>query len=423
LQSPTSTKALNSSGSAVYAAIVSFCTYTCIFSFRKAFNVSSYQGYSVLGLDLKTILVITQVAGYMFSKFYGIKFIAELRRLGRGKLILLLVGISWLAWLLFALIPPPYNFWTLFFNGFPLGLLWGVVFSYVEGRRTTDFISAALAVSFIFGSGVCKSTASWVMQAWKVSEYWMPFVVGLIFFLPLLVFVYAMEKIPPPDEKDVQLRTIRIPMDTAKRKLFLRSFLPGLIALIVIYILVTILREVRDNYMADMWRESGEQFQSAVFVQTETIISLILLVIIGSMIMLRNNFSVLMITHGIMILGFVVAAVATMLFANGSISMFSWTTSVGLGLYMVYIPYNSLLFDRLIATFRFAGTVGFLIYIADSFGYLGSVAVLISKSIFRLEMHWLHFYQNLVLLMAVVGVMGTIFSIFYFNTKYKKIKM
>ena len=359
----------------------------------------------------------------MFSKFYGIKFIAELRRLGRGKLILLLVGISWLAWLLFALIPPPYNFWTLFFNGFPLGLLWGVVFSYVEGRRTTDFISAALAVSFIFGSGVCKSTASWVMQAWKVSEYWMPFVVGLIFFLPLLVFVYAMEKIPPPDEKDVQLRTIRIPMDTAKRKLFLRSFLPGLIALIVIYILVTILREVRDNYMADMWRESGELFQSAVFVQSETIISLILLVIIGSMIMLRNNFSVLMITHGIMILGFVVAAVATMLFGNGSISMFSWTTSVGLGLYMVYIPYNSLLFDRLIAAFRFAGTVGFLIYIADSFGYLGSVAVLISKSIFRLEMHWLHFYQNLVLLMAIVGVMGTIFSIFYFNTKYKKIKM
>jgi len=423
LQSPTSTKALNSSGSAVYAAIVSFCTYTCIFSFRKAFNVSSYQGYSVLGLDLKTILVITQVAGYMFSKFYGIKFIAELRRLGRGKLILLLVGISWLAWLLFALIPPPYNFWTLFFNGFPLGLLWGVVFSYVEGRRTTDFISAALAVSFIFGSGVCKSTASWVMQAWKVSEYWMPFVVGLIFFLPLLVFVYAMEKIPPPDEKDVQLRTIRIPMDTAKRKLFLRSFLPGLIALIVIYILVTILREVRDNYMADMWRESGELFQSAVFVQSETIISLILLVIIGSMIMLRNNFSVLMITHGIMILGFVVAAVATMLFGNGSISMFSCTTSVGVGLYMVYIPYNSLLFDRLIATFRFAGTVGFLIYIADSFGYLGSVAVLISKSIFRLEMHWLHFYQNLVLLMAVVGVMGTIFSIFYFNSKYKKIKV
>jgi hypothetical protein len=31
-----------------------------------------------------------------------------------------------------------------------LGMLWGVVFSYVEGRKTTDFIGAALAVSFIF---------------------------------------------------------------------------------------------------------------------------------------------------------------------------------------------------------------------------------------------------------------------------------
>ena len=84
---------------------------------------------------------------------------------------------------------------------------------------------------------------------------------------------------------------------------------------------------------------------------------------------------------------------------------------------MVYIPFNSLLFDRLIAAFRIAGTVGFLIYVADSFGYLGSVAVLISKSVFKLEMHWLHFYQNLVLAMGAIGLAGTLFSFFYFKKK------
>ena len=337
--------------------------------------------------------------------------------MGRGKLIILLILISWFAWLLFAIIPPPYNFWTLFLNGFPLGLLWGVVFSYVEGRRTTDFISAALAVSFIFGSGVSKSTASWVMEAWSVNEYWMPFVVGLIFFFPLLVFVYLMERIPAPDSRDIELRTIRLPMDREKRRDFIRNYLPGLAALVLIYILVTILREVRDNYMADMWRESGEVFQSAVFVQTETIISLIMLVMIASMIVIKNNFKALAITHGIMAGGFVLSALATLLYLWGTFSMFAWTTAVGLGLYMVYIPFNSLLFDRLIAAFRFAGTVGFLIYVADSFGYLGSVAVLISKSVFKLQMHWLHFYQNLVLAMAVVGLVGTLFSFFYFRKK------
>jgi len=419
LQNPTSTKAINSPFIAVYAAIVSFCTYTCIFCFRKAFNVSAYQGHILFGLDFKTVLVITQVAGYMCSKFYGIRFIAELKKIGRGKLILLLVGLSWIAWLLFALIPPPFNFWALFLNGFPLGLLWGIVFSYVEGRRTTDFISAALAVSFIFGSGVSKSTASWVMENWGVNEYWMPFAVGFLFFVPLLLFVYLMEKIPAPDSRDIELRTARVPMDVKKRREFLKNYLPGLVALILIYILVTILREVRDNYMADMWRESGEVFQGGVFVKTETIISLIMLVMIASMIIIKNNFRALAITHGIMAAGFILSSVATLLYMEDELSMFYWTTAVGLGLYMVYIPFNSLLFDRLIAAFRFAGTVGFLIYVADSFGYLGSVGVLLSKSIFKFQMHWLHFYEGLVLVMGIVGLAGTLFSIAYFNRKRK----
>jgi len=170
--------------------------------------------------------------------------------------------------------------------------------------------------------------------------------------------------------------------------------------------------------MADMWRESGAVFQSGVFVKTETIISLVILVMISSMIIIRNNFRVLMITHGIMISGFILSAIATLLHMQEKISMFSWTTAVGLGLYMVYIPFNSLLFDRLLAAFRFAGTVGFLIYVADSFGYLASVGVLISKSIFKIQMHWLHFYQQMVLLMAIVGIAGTVFSIAYFARRH-----
>ncbi len=121
-----------------------------IFGFRKSFAVCTSDGLTVFGMNYKTVLVISQVLGYMGAKFYGIKYISELKQIGRGKIILFLVGISWLSWLLFALVPLPYNIIFLFINGFPLGMLWGVVFSYVEGRRSTDFIGAALAVSFIF---------------------------------------------------------------------------------------------------------------------------------------------------------------------------------------------------------------------------------------------------------------------------------
>jgi len=404
---------------AIFAAIVCFCAYTSIFCFRKAFNVAPYAGHRLFGIDFKILLVITQVAGYMLSKFYGIKFISEMKRIGRGKLILLLVGISWIAWLLFALLPPPYNFWCLFINGFPLGMLWGVIFSYVEGRRATDFISAALAVSFIFASGLAKSTALLVMEQWSVNEYWMPFVTGLIFMGPLLVFVYLLERIPPPDAADIEHRTERLPMPKEKRRAFLLAFWPGIIMLVIIYILVTILREVRDGFMADMWRESGEAFQAGIFTKTETIISLIILVMIAVMVVVKNNFRAFMLAQGIMLTGFVIAGISTFFYLQQQLSMFTWMTLVGLGLYMVYIPYNSLLFERFIAAFRWAGNVGFLIYVADSFGYLGSVGVLLSKTFFRIELQWLEFYTVLVLIAAVTGVAGTVISLVYFKRKYR----
>lgn len=404
---------------AFFSALIAFAAYTCIFAFRKAFNVAPYAGYTVLGLDYKIVLVITQVLGYMSSKFYGIRFISEMKRVGRGRLILLLVGLSWAAWLLFAVIPPPYNALCLFLNGFPLGMIWGIVFSFVEGRRTTDLISAALAVSFIFASGLAKSTAQWVMQSLHVNEFWMPFTVGAIFMLPLLLFVYLLEKIPPPDAADEALRMQRLPMTVEERKKLISRFLPGLIMLIIIYILVTILREVRDSFMADMWRASGEPFDASVFAQTETIISLIILVMIASMIFIQHNYSAFLLTQVIMLLGFIISLVATVLYLQSGLSLYLWMVLVGLGLFMVYIPFNSILFDRFIATFRFSGNVGFLIYLADSFGYLGSVGVLLTKSLFRIQANWLQFYTQLVLITGCAGIIGTSISILYFIRKYR----
>lgn len=404
---------------AVYAAVICFASYVCIFSFRKAFNVAPYAGYSLWGIDYKVILVITQVAGYMLSKFYGIKFISELKRVKRGVVIISLVLISWLAWLLFALIPPPYNFWCLFFNGFPLGMLWGVLFSYVEGRRATDFIGASLAVSFIFGAGVAKSTGQWLMNAFSVTEYWMPFLTGLVFFFPLLLFVYLLEKIPPPSKEDEAQRMVRKPMNRMERKLFVKQFLPGIVLLVLIYITVTILREVRDSFMADMWKVSGENFEASVFTKTETLVSILLLLIIAAFTFFKNNFKAFAFTHLVMLLGFILSVIVTVMFNNKQVSMFLLMTLTGAGLYMVYIPYNSLLFDRYLAAFKISGTVGFLIYLADSFGYLGSVGVLLAKTIFKIQINWLQFYNALVLISGVAGIIFALLSLLY---HYKKIK-
>src|ERR1700748_1235815 len=157
------------------AAASSFGAYTCMYAFRKAFAAGTFTGQQYFHIDYKVWLVIAQVIGYTLSKFYGIKFIAELKPNQRTKSILVLIGIAWAALLLFAIIPGPYNIICLFINGFPLGMIWGLVFSYLEGRRATEFMAAVLSTSLIFASGFVKTVGRTLMHSFGVSEYFMPF--------------------------------------------------------------------------------------------------------------------------------------------------------------------------------------------------------------------------------------------------------
>ena len=404
---------------ALYAAFVSFGTYVFIFGFRKSFTVCTFDGLTFGPIAFKTALVISQMLGYLLAKFYGIKFISGLKKVNRYKIIFLLTGISWLAWLLFAIVPAPYNVAFLFLNGFPLGMLWGVVFSYVEGRKTTDFIGAALAVSFIFSSGWVKSVGAWLMEQYHITEFWVPFFTGLVFALPLAIFVYGLEKVPPPSLEDEALRTKRIPMTALDRKQLLKQYLPGIIAFVAIYLFATIFRDIKDNFSAEMWKELGYGGKPAVFTQTETPVTIFILVVIASVVIIKNSFKALMVAHVLIIVGFIIAGGSTYFFTTGSLDPFWWMIWVSLGLYLVYIPFNSIFFDRLIAAFSMKGNAGFFIYLADSVGYVGSVSVMLVKEGMSLDIKWTTFFSQNVIALSFIGVFITIYAMYYFSSRAK----
>ncbi|MBC7850482.1 MAG: hypothetical protein H7Y31_12145 [Chitinophagaceae bacterium] len=406
---------------AIYAALIAFLTYACVFAYRKPFTVAVFDGISFWGVPYQTLLIISQGIGYMLSKFYGIKLISELKRIGRWRTSALLIGIAWLALLLFALVPPPYGMIFLLINGFALGFMWGVVFSYAEGRRATDFIGAAMAVSFIFAGGFTRAVAIFLRDTWNVPEQWLGFATGLVFLIPLIVFTILIERIPPPDKLDEQERTVRQPMDKEKRRQLIKKFKWGLIAVTVTYLFLTILRDIRDNFMANMWNELGYGKKPAIFTSTETITSIIILVMMSLLVIMRNNFKAFKVIHWIIIAGFVLAGLSSVLFLYGEIDGATWMQLTGLGLYMGYIPFNCVFFERMIATFKIAGNVGFLIYIADAFGYLGSMTVMLSKEIFRVQLNWVSFFSIAVVIFSVVGVAATILSLIYFKNKYTSI--
>ncbi|MCH8216795.1 MAG: hypothetical protein IH892_08490, partial [Planctomycetes bacterium] len=66
----------------LYAAVVSFSVYFCMYAFRKPFSAATYEGLQFFGseVDLKTAFVISQIFGYALSKFVGIKVCSETSR-------------------------------------------------------------------------------------------------------------------------------------------------------------------------------------------------------------------------------------------------------------------------------------------------------------------------------------------------------
>lgn len=354
----------------------------------------------------------------MLSKFWGIKFISELKQLGRWKASVILITVAWLCLLFFAIVPAPFGMLCLFVNGFTLGFMWGIIFSYAEGRRATDFIGSVLAVSFIFAGGFSRSVGKWLMLTWNVSEEWMPFMTGLIFLLPLVLFLFLLERVPRPDKDDVEERTERLPMTGEDRKKFLRHFGFGIAAVTVTYLFLTVMRDVRDNFMSNIWIELGYANSASIFARTETNTSLIILLMISLMVLIRKNMKAFRIIHFAILSGFLLAGLSSALFLSGNLDGAIWMQLVGLGLYMAYIPFNSIFFERMIASFKIAGNVGFLIYIADAFGYLGSISVMLAKEILKVKANWPEFYSYGVVIFSIVGCIGTIVSFLYFHRKY-----
>jgi MFS family permease len=406
---------------ALFAAAVSFLTYASVYAFRKPFTVAEFGGIQYGGISYQSLLIICQVTGYMLSKFSGIKFIAELKRRGRWKASAVLLSVAWLSLLVFAIVPAPYAMLCFVVNGFALGFMWGIVFSYVEGRVATDFIGAAMAVSFIFAGGFTRSVAKWLMLQYGVSEQWMPFATGALFVLPLIIFIYLLEKIPPPDEMDIRSRSVRLPMNATERKNFLRNFSLGILIITVIYMLLTVMRDVRDNFMANMWAELGYAGNYKIFTQTEVITSVIVLLLMALLVTVKRNMHAFRVIHVLVLAGFLVTFFSTLFFLKGDMGGGLWMQLTGLGLYMAYIPFNCLFFERLIAAFKTSGNAGFLMYFIDAFGYLASTVVIIIKELMQVELNWVSFFTNGVIWFCIFGIAGTVISLFYFNQKHKAI--
>jgi hypothetical protein len=306
--------------------------------------------------------------------------------------------------LLFAIIPPPYNIICLFLNGLPLGLVWGLVFGFLEGRRTTELMGAVLATSFIFASGLAKTVGKWMQLSFHVSDWWMPFAAGAVFVVPLLVSVWLLSQTPPPSADDVAHRTVRSPMTGEERKQFIKKFGLSMVPVVIAYAVFTLVRDFCEDFANELWTETGYQNNAAIFTQTGIIISLGALAIVGAFFLIKDNYKAFKMSHILIMAGVFLSLFATLLFNLHFINPFVWMILGTAGMYLGYLPFNCLYFERMISVYKIKGNVGFVMYIADAFGYLGTVVVLLVKEFIPIKYSWVHFFSFLFYAMGIIGV-------------------
>ena len=398
---------------------MAFGAYFAMYGFRRPFTVASYADAAPVLVEFKIALVIVQVFGYALSKVAGIKLVSEMPPKRRAAAILMLIAAAEVCLVLFALIPAPWNIACLFGDGLMLGMIWGLVFGFLEGRRVSEVLGAMLCASFIVSSGAVKSVGAAVMLQGWANEYWMPALTGLIFVPLLIVCVGGLAILPPPNAEDERLRVARAPMDGAARRAMFMAFAPGLVGLVVIYVGLTALRDFRDNFAVEIWSGLGFRNNAEIFTLSELPVAVIVLVTMALLMFIRDNRRAFMANLALVALGLALAGMSSLAFKAHLIGPVAWMITLGAGLYLGYTPFNALLFDRFIAATGKTGTAGFLIYVADACGYLSSVALLVLYNFVGVKISWVEFLVVISYCAALMGLVLVIGAGFYFHRRLR----
>lgn len=399
----------------LWAGGTALLSYSLVYALRKPFTAAEFAGLQVMGMDYKIAVSIIQLLGYVTAKLLGIKYISELKPEGRLKFIIGSACLSEAALLAFGLLPMPYNIVALFFNGLSLGCMWGVIFSFLEGRRTTDILASIMGVSMALSSGVAKSLGLYTLNTLHVSEFWMPALIGAV-SLPLLCLTgWMMTRFPAPSAVDIASRSVRVTLNGKQRWELFRRFMPLLVMLFAANLLLTVQRDIKEDFIVCIVDVST--ISSWAFAQIDTIATLVML---ATFALLASTYDHLRVLCILLILSSAGMGALAMLGANFdtyALPTTIWLFLQSLCLDIAYLSFQTIFFERFIACFKIKGNVGFFIITIDFVGYLGTLALLLFKEYYASHINWAEFYNQMSVYIGSACCVAFIGSLVYMIVK------
>ncbi|MFM8285388.1 MAG: DUF5690 family protein, partial [Planctomycetaceae bacterium] len=225
------------------------------------------------------------------------------------------------------------------------------------------------------------------------------------FLAPLSLFVAMLARVPPPDAADCAARRERVPMDRATSWSFLRRYARLLVPLALLYLLVTVVRSVRADFAPEIWRSLGEATPPTLFTRTELWVALGVLLANGAAVLIGDNRRAFVLSLATCGVGVALLGCATLGRERWGLSPLVYLVLVGLGLYLPYVALHTTLFERLLGMTRERGNIGFLMYVVDSVGYLGYVAVMLLRNLAARPWDWLAVLERAALVTSAVGLL------------------
>ena len=405
MKQTTNQKHLSDALLILWAGGAALLSYSLVYALRKPYTAASFEGLTFMGSDYKVAVTTIQILGYVIAKFFGIKIISELKKENRFRFFVGSAILAELALVGFGLLEAPYNVAAMFVNGLSLGCMWGVIFSFIEGRKVTDILASLLGVSMVFSSGVAKSFGLFAMNEMQIDQFWMPAVIGG-FALPLLVFMgYMLKRLPQPTAEDIALRNERVVLDGKGRVALFRKYAPILTLLFIGNFMLLVLRDIKEDFLVNILDMSNQS--SWLFARIDTIVTLIILGIFALFAFFRSNIRALLWLMTLVIAGCLTMTYVSFHYETLDLKPVTWLFIQSLSLYIAYLTFQTIFFDRFIACFRIKGNVGFFIALIDFIGYLGTVTLLSTKEFLNIELEWFALFNH------ITGIVGATCSILF----------
>ena len=379
----------------LWAGSAALLSYSLVYALRKPYTAASFEGLSLMGIDYKVAVTTIQILGYVIAKFFGIKIISELKKENRFRFFVGSAVLAEISLLLFGMFEAPFNAFA------------------------TDILASLLGVNMVFSSGLSKSVGLFVINDLGIDQFWMPAIIGGV-ALPLLVFMgYMLKKLPRPTEEDIALRNERVVLDSKGRKSLFLKYAPILTLLFVANFMLLVLRDVKEDflvYILDMNNQS-----SWMFARVDTVVTLIVLGILGLFMFCKSNIRVLLSLIFIVVAACLVMTYVSFNYAVLDLEPVVWLFIESLSLYIAYLTFQTIFFDRFIACFRIKGNVGFFIAMIDFIGYMGTVTLLFTKELFAVDVEWFAMFNHIAgFVGAVCAVLFTLAGILIYRFYQKK---